>query len=565
VGSRRRRAVRQPRLMSFVYFLLLVGVLVVIHELGHFTAAKLLGFKVLRFSVGFGRPLFRVRGRETEYQVAVIPLGGYVRILGEEPDDEIPPAMMRRSFNARPIWQRLIVVFAGPAANLILPVFIYFIVFAGHTERPAAVVGDVLAGSPAASRGIEPGDHVLAVDGEGIRYWEDLEDRVRDGVGRELRLRIRRGDRELEKYVRPVVQTERSRDGTSTTGGHIGITQAPFPPLIGVIDPASPAGKAGLITGDRIISIDGEAINNWTVLRRRLSRGMNGRTVAFFRATPVPGVPHVRLLEARSAYLVPEPRPDAQGTPQPYTGIDPAEMFVAYVAPGSPADGAGLRPGDLITSLDGEPVVHWIVLDQRLQSRPDHAWKVQWQRWSPEHHRVITLTAEVTQVGRKQFDEYGNTVERLVFGASSRSDRGRGELVPIRDRFTYALTNAVNRTGDTIGTMVSGFWSILSGRTPGESVGGPLMMYRVASVSGHQGWETFLLMMALISVNLGLINLLPIPVLDGGHLLLFAVEAVRRRPLSLRARERIQLVGLAVVGLITVLALRNDVVRFVLR
>ncbi len=551
--------------MSVVYFVLLLGVLVVIHELGHFIAAKALGFKVLRFSVGFGRPLIRIRGKETDYQLAIIPLGGYVRILGEEPDDEIPPAMARRSFNAQPIWRRLIVVFAGPAANLLLPVFIYFIVFAGHTERPAAVVGDVLADSPAARRGIEPGDRVVAVDGDSIRYWEDLEDRVRGGVGSELRLRIKRGERELEKYVSPVTQTERARDGRATSGGYIGITQAPFPPLIGVIDPGSPAGVAGLVTGDRIISVDDQPVNNWTVLRKLLSRGMQARSVVFFRSTPVPGAPHIRLLDARQKQVAPVVRVGPDGVETPYTGIEPAEMFVTHVATGTPADTAGLKPGDLVLSLDGEPMHHWMVLDQRLQSRPDHPWTVEWQRWSAEEKRVIPMSAQVTQVRRKQLDEYGNTVERLVFGASTSSDRGRGEMVPINNRFTYALTNGVDRTGDTISTMVSGFWSILSGRASSESLGGPMMMYRAASVSGHQGWESFLLMMALISVNLGLINLLPIPVLDGGHLLVFGVEAVRRKPLSLRAREIIQIVGLALVGIITILALRNDVQRYLIR
>ncbi|HTM22902.1 MAG TPA: RIP metalloprotease RseP [Kofleriaceae bacterium] len=555
--------------MSVVYFLLLLGVLVVIHELGHFIAAKALGFQVLRFSVGFGRPLVRVKGKETEYQIAVIPLGGYVRILGEEPDDEIPPALARRSFNGQPIWRRLIVVFAGPAANLILPVLIYFIVFAGHTRKQAATVGDVLADSPAAHRDIQPGDRVLAVDGKTIRYWEDLENRVRGGVGTELLFKIKRGDQIVERKVAPVLKTERQRDGSSSKGGYIGITQAPFPPLIGVIDPHSPAGIAKLQTGDRIISVDDQVVQNWTVLRKLLSRGMQARSVVFFRATPVPGVPHVRLLEARHEQVAPVPRIGPDGTEVPYTGIEPAEMFVTYVAPGTPADIAGMRPGDLVISLgDGrtqEPMHHWMEFDQRLQSRPTFAWTVEWQRWSPEQDKVVTLRAQIKQIGFSQLDEYDNIVERLVFGASSSSDRGRGELVPIRDRFTYALTNSVDRTGDTIATMVSGFWSILSGRAPRESVGGPVMMYRVASVSGRRGFESFLMMLALISVNLGLINLLPIPVLDGGHLLMFAVEAVRRRPLSLRARERIHLVGLALVGIITVLALRNDVVRYVLR
>ncbi len=551
--------------MSVVYFLLMVGVLVMIHEFGHFTAAKLLDFKVLRFSIGFGRPLFRVAGRETEYQVAVIPLGGYVRILGEDASEEIPLEHARRSFHAKPIWQRLIVVFAGPAANLILPVFIYFGFFAGQTELPAAVVGDVLVDSPAARAGIEPGDRVLAVNGTNVRYWEELENVISQNIGSELRFRLRRGDHEFERYVRPLEQVVHSRDGITTTQGLIGITQSPFPPLVGVIDPASPAGRAGLRTSDLIISLDGEAVANWSTMQRKLVHRTRRTNVIYFRGTPVGGLPQVKLLEARFADLVPESRTDDNGKLRPYTGLDPAEMFVARVAPGSPADLAGLRPGDLVVSVDGEPLNHWMLLDQRLQSEPDHTWTITWQRYSTEQQRVITMSAQLTQVKRRQFDEYGNTVERLVFGATSDSERGRGELVPIRSRLTYAIRRAVERTGETVGSMVSGFWSILAGHAPRDSVGGPLMMFRVASVSGHKGWMTFLLMMALISVNLGLINLLPIPVLDGGHVLLFATEAVLRRPLSLKVRERVHLVGLALVAVITVLALRNDVMRYLIR
>lgn len=550
--------------MSVVFFFLMVGALVMIHEFGHFLAAKLLDFRVLRFSLGFGRPLVRFARGETEYQLSLIPLGGYVRILGEDSQDEVPIEHARRSFHAKPILQRLVVVFAGPAANLILPVFIYFVFFAGQTRLPAAVVGDVLGDSPAARAGIEPGDRVVSVQGTSVRYWEELETVVRQNIGKELRFRFERGDREFERYIRPLQQTVRTRDGLATTQGLIGITQSPFPPLVGVVDPSSPAGHAGLQTSDLIVSIDGEPIKNWSTLRAKLDR-RHRLNIVYLRGTPIPGLPLVRLLSARFADLVPETRIDEEGRLSSYTGLSPAEMFVTRVDPGSPADLAGLRPGDLITTLDGEPVSHWMILDQRLQSRPDHTWKIGWKRYSTDPGRVVDMSATLTQVRRRLFDEYGNTVERLVFGASSDSERAAGELVPIRGRFSYAASKAVQRTGETIAAMVSGFWSILAGNAPRESVGGPLMMFRVASVSGHKGWRTFLLMMALISVNLGLINLLPIPVLDGGHVLLFAVEAFLRKPLSNRTRERVHLAGLAVVGIITILALRNDVMRYVLR
>jgi regulator of sigma E protease len=235
-------------------------------------------------------------------------------------------------------------------------------------------------------------------------------------------------------------------------------------------------------------------------------------------------------------------------------------MFVAKVDAGSPADTAGLRPGDLIVSLDDKPVAHWMDLDQRLQADPTKTFKLTWKRAAPG--KIETLSAELTQVQRKELDEYGHTVTRLVFGAQNDIDRGTGAMIAIEGRFGYALTKAFERTGETITTMVTGFFKILGGDTPGDALGGPLMMYHVASVSGDQGWDSFVLMIALISINLGLINLLPIPMLDGGHLLVFAIEGARRRPLSAKARERVQLVGLIAIALITILAVRNDIIRY---
>jgi regulator of sigma E protease len=560
--------------VSVLYFLLLVGVLVLIHELGHFTAAKLLDVKVLRFSIGYGRPLVRVRLRETEYQIGAFPIGGYVRILGiESAADERDGGARHstlggaalspdagRSFASRPLWQRLVIVFAGPAANLVLPVVIYFVFFAGHTTLPASVIGDVLEGGAAARAGLEPGDRVLEIDGRAVRYWEEIEDAVRSSPGKELHLRVSRGGKVFERYVTPLEETIRSRDGGLAVQGRVGITHAPFVPLVGVLDARSPAARAGLRTGDLIISIDGHPVRNWTDVQKSLGKIARRTGLVYFRGTEVPGVPQLRLLSAGFADLVPESIVDERLKRQSYTGLEHAEMFVAHVDPGSPADTAGLEPGDLIRALDDKPVPHWSDLEQRLLAEPNRTFKLTWQRATGGP--IETRTAELTQVWRKQLDDYNHTVSRLVFGARNDVDRGRGAMVEIEGRFGYALSRALERTGEAISTMTGGFVQLLAGDTPGEALGGPLMMYRVASVSGNQGWDSFLLMLALISVNLGLINLLPIPMLDGGHLLVFAIEGARRRPLPSRARERVQLVGLIVVGLITILALRNDVIRF---
>jgi len=545
--------------MAVVYFLLMVGVLVVIHELGHFAMAKLLHVKVLRFSIGYGRPLASVKLRETEYQLGMFPLGGYVRILGVE-GESVDPRDVGRSFAARPLWQRLLVVFAGPAANIVLAGAIYFAFFAGHTELPAAVVGDVLADGPAAHAGLEPGDKILDIDGNAVSYFEDVEHAVQAAAGTELHLRIERGGKPLEKYVAVLEHVVRKRDGQHRRQGWIGITHPPFIPLVGVVDARSPAGRAGLATGDLIISVDGQPVTNWTEVGRRLGASSKRTSLVFFRGTEVPGVPQIRLLEARFADLVPDTQLDDKLRRTTYTGLERAEMFVAHVDPGSPADTAGLRPGDLIVAVDGKPVDHWLELDQLLLSDPDRTWTLTWKR--PEAGGTETRTAQLTQVWRTHLDDYGHNVQRLVFGARNDVDRGRGAMVAIDGRFGYALSRAVDRTGETIGMMVSGFFSILAGDAPSDALGGPLTVYKVAAVSSHQGWDSFWLMLALISINLALINLLPVPMLDGGHLVVFGIEAARRKPLSQRARDRVQLVGLIVIAMITVLALRNDLMHF---
>lgn len=557
--------------MSVLYFLLLVGVLVVIHELGHFVAAKLLDVKVLRFSLGYGRPLVRIKLRETEYQIAAFPIGGYVRILGIEGDDKPSDATdqlayrseVGRSFASRPLWQRLVIVFAGPAANLVLPVVIYFVFFAGHSVLPAAVIGDVIDGGAAARAGLEPGDRVLEIDGKPIRYWEEIETAVRSSPGHELHLRLARNGKVFERYLTPLEETIRHREGVVMQQGRVGITHAPFVPLVGVIDGGAPAAHAGLRTGDLIMSVDGQPVRNWSDVQHHVGKLARRASLVYFRGTELPGVPQIELLSGGFADLVPDTQVDDKLNRQTYTGLEHAEMFVAHVDAGSPADSAGLRPGDLVTALDDKPVAHWVDLDQRLQAEPHKTFKLTWKRAAAG--KTETMSAELTQVWRKHLDDYDHTVTRLVFGARNDVDRGTGATIPIDGRFGFALSKAFERTGETISTMVSGFFKILGGDTPGDALGGPLMMYRVASVSGNQGWDSFLLMLALISINLGLINLLPIPMLDGGHLLVFAIEAAQRRPMSTKTRERVQLAGLIVVGLITVLALRNDVMRYLLR
>lgn len=553
-----------PASMSVLYFLLLVGVLVAIHELGHFVAARALGIKVVRFSLGFGRPILRFVGRETEYRVGLVPLGGYVRLLGEDPSEPVAEADRGRSFSDRPLRHRLIVVFAGPAANLLCPLFIYFCFFLGHSEVPAAVVGDVLPDSPAAAAGLAPGDVIAQVDGAAVRTWEDLESAVDRRVDRSTLVTFSRAGREQSTYVTPRRAVSRQRDGRTRDHGMIGVTQSPLPPRVGVVDPESPAGRAGLRTGDLVISIDGQPMTSWTVVAAHLTRYTQRIPIAYLRPHVAPlGFAQITTYDAALADVVPDFATGPDGQRSVTTGLTSAELFVARVQGDSPAERAGLRSGDLLVALDGQPLTSWLRFDQALQAAPDQVHRLRWHR-ARAGGGVELLEADLRQEIRHDRDEYGHARPTLYAGLANDYVLGEPATVPVDSRVSYAMSHAWRRTGQTIREVASGFASLLGGEAPEDGVGGPLMMYRIAAVSGQKGWDYFLLMIALISVNLGLINLLPIPVLDGGHLVMFALEGLSRRKLSPRLRDAVLLVGLLVIVSMTVLALRNDVMRYVL-
>jgi regulator of sigma E protease len=542
--------------LSVVYFLLMVGVLVTIHELGHFFAAKAMGVKVQKLSIGFGPAALRFVGRETEYQIGVIPLGGYVRMLGEDPADAVTEDERDRSFAAKPLWRRAVVVLAGPAANLLLPLFVYFAFYAGHTELPAAVIGDVVGGGPAALAGIEPGDRVVEIDGRPIRYWEELEEMVDARAGQVMRFGLERRGTTLYKYVTPQRTVMRARSGERGEQGLIGVVQAPFVARVGVLDPASPAARAGLASGDVVASVDGHPVASYAELEEALKARWKRAAIAYLRPRPAAaGFADIRVLEAGLADVVAERKAA--------TGLASAELFVAAVEPGSPAARAGLRPGDQLTTLDGAPLQHWLLLEQALLAAPERRFRLGWLRARPGGG-VVAMTGDVAQERKAVVDEYGQAHDHIVFGARTDFRAGLGARVPVDGRMGYAAGHAVERTAVTIGLMARGLGALVSGHLPGGTVGGPIMVYRMASVSGQKGWDAFWLMLALVSINLGLINLLPIPMLDGGQLTMLALEAVRRRRLSPRAREGAVVAGLVVIVSLTVLALRNDIVRYLL-
>src|SRR4051812_6040310 len=268
----------------------LLGVLILVHELGHFVLAKLFGVKVLRFSLGFGPRLLGWSTSSTEYRLSLVPLGGYVRLLGEDPNEPVAEIDRHRTLFSKPLWQRYAIVIAGPAFNLLLPIGIYFFNYMGQRTLLPPTVGTVLSGLPAADAGLMPGDRVETVDGAPLRYWEELEGLIADAPGKTLRLGIRRGSGAEERDVTPLRLQRRGTFGTPEVVGWVGVSPRFHLPEVGVIDLTSPAWQAGLRTFDFIIGVNGTPVSHWAEFEREVNRaGASPLRIAYLRGTESAG------------------------------------------------------------------------------------------------------------------------------------------------------------------------------------------------------------------------------------------------------------------------------------
>ena len=539
----------------------LLGVLILAHELGHFLVAKLFGVKVLRFSFGFGPRLFGFTVGATEYRFSLFPLGGYLRLLGEDPSEAVPEHDYERALFARPLWQRYAIVVAVPLFNLLLPVGIYFIHYVGQKTLLSPTIGTVIAGLPADKAGLLPGDRVETVDGKFVRYWEELEEIIADSPGKTMRFGIRRGNASEERDVTTATNVRKGPLNLNETVGWIGVSPRFQLPEVGIVDLTSPAAQAGLRTFDYIISVNGSPVSHWAEFDRAVARaGASPLRITFLRGShsAVPFV-HVEIQEPGAAVVIPQAVLAPSGGRSYETGIQSSELFVYSVEPGSPADRIGLRRGDQLLELDGQPILHWNLLRQRLAAEPERTFHVVWA--SPGGvRREATFKQEL----RSELDAYRQEEQRLVFGATNRFAWKTADPVPIRNRFFYALGHALTRTGEIVTFTAQGFFQIVRGEMSPKSLGGPLTIGYAAGVAAEQGLAQYLWLMALLSINIGLLNFLPIPILDGGLLLFFTIELFKRRPPSVRARAITTYIGVVVVVLLVLFALKNDVVRFFL-
>ncbi|PRQ03718.1 putative zinc metalloprotease [Enhygromyxa salina] len=544
-------------------FILLIGPLIFIHELGHLLAAKLVDVKVGRFSIGFGPPLLRRTIGETEYCLAPIPLGGYVTLLGQNPHEDVPDQDRDRALSNKPLWARYFVLAAGPFANLVVPVLLYFFFFLTHALQPPPVIGTVLDGSAAALAGLEPGDRIVEIDGDDVRSWKEMQTKVAASPDVELRIEIEKQGKRVERFVTPRRTFVENPLGVPEPRGLLGVYAHFYAPQIGIIDPSSPAYEGGLRTGDVITSIDGEPVRTVEELQTLIAKPPDSLVrLTYLRPNPTAFQLGTLLwFESNHAQLLPRQdtraRPSAGPGESSPTGLLPANTFVRAVDHDSPAARAGLLPGDRVLEVDGQAVTRWESVANILDRAQDKPVTLRVQSLGGEP-RELTVKQDI----RTRKDIYKTKFTFLYLGAEPYGISRAPDLEPIRGRFTYATRASWGETVYMLEMMWTALRQMITLQRGVEDLSSVVGIFAFAGTAAEQGPTEFLMLMALISLNLAFVNLLPIPILDGGHLLFFTIEAIRRKPLGQRAREIASAIGLVVVLLLMLIALRNDVMRF---
>ncbi len=567
--------------------LILLGVLIVAHEFGHFIVAKLFGVRVLTFSIGFGPKLVGFTRGETEYRISAIPLGGYVRMYGDQLTEDVPDDQKRFSFFHQPIWKKSLIAFAGPFFNFLLPIVLFFFVFVGTQKVPLPVVGAVLTQSPASRAGLKAGDKITKINGQPVDDFSEVVSRISENPGKPLVFSVERaGSSNIQLTVVPSEESGLDPLEPQRKVGRIGILPVLEKTQIAVVAPNSAAAKAGLRTFDTIETVNGNAVADASALLAALTQDTaKAKGVAYrrvgekeLRTAQLVGnkdsatgaelplkrfaVNQSELADAKVAQQIAQTRivitEEKQLLARSY-GIAFVGNTVEALTPDSPASSLGIAPGDRIIGVDGRLTNSSIEVSSALQTDPAAIHVIALQ--TPKGFQ-LAVTRLKSNIGDKKGISLveGDPGKRLL-GVTFASAYAQGPTKSIYVGPIKALGEACERTWELLVMTVKSLGMLLSFKVPASQIGGPIMIFGVAGQAAQQGFEFYAFVMAMISVNLGLLNLLPIPVLDGGHLLLLGIEAVQRRPLSIKTRQVATKIGFMLLLSLMALAVFNDVTR----
>ncbi len=554
---------------SVIGMVILLGGLIFFHELGHYLVAKFFKVKVEVFSLGFGKKILKKVIGETEYALSIVPLGGYVKLMGDDPYKAVPAEDAARAFSTQKLYKRFLIVSAGPIANLLLAFIISAAVLWFGEPMAGTKIGTVTPESPAWQIGLRPGDRIRAVNGDEMATWEQFAENLKGRLGQRVTLKIERVSQSLNiPYEVVKIRVKNFVGQDEEVGGLKGAHEYPAEPMIGISNPGSVAGVAGLKSGDLVTKIESEPVRIYDDINTALVAFWSpGKplTVAIKRA----GQPGQSGQNDVSLTLV---LPDSPLPASPSflgageaLGIFPSELFVKSLAPGSPAEKGGVLVGDRIVKV-GERRIHSFdsVVDQvqAISANGEGSAKIlnfQVEREGKEINFPLTpIETELEDpLTREKFKKY-------LVGLVPNTAYHEPEVVIFKVReFIPWIKRAYADTYELTEKTVVSLVMLVTGKVSVKNLGGPLLIASVAGKSLDIGVIQFLKTMALISINLFLLNLLPIPVLDGGHLFFFTIEAIKRKPVSIRTMEIATQIGMALILMLVGLTLFNDVYRLV--
>jgi regulator of sigma E protease len=542
-------------MMSVIGFMAILGPLVVVHELGHYIFARIFNVRAEVFSIGFGPKLWGRQIGETEWRLSAFPLGGYVKLFGEDRDAELSDAESARALHKQAPWKRFFIFFGGPLFNFIFAILVFMAILVLGEQHPASVIGRVVDGSAAMKFGFRSGDEIQSINGTPVRRFDEVLHKISESPLQRLTFKVLRvvdgKSSEHEVVAVPSTQEGYSVYGEATHVGEIdGIILSPRGTQVGVSSNSSVAGSFGLQTGDELGAWNGRPVKSWEELNSLYSALKPGDGVKLSFKKKGSSSASVEFEFRKGS--------NAESKLEDDWGLYSTELFVDKTIKDSPAEKAGLKSGDRIVSVSGRIVQSFFELKDGVQRAGERRGDVtlEWERSGQVQRSVITATeTKTTDPFLKKVTQYTiGVVPMLVLVEPKTVTEKVLNPVSLIYQGTERMLSESWRNIVTIKKMVTGDVSM-------GALGGPIMIGKIAGESLSRGIIVFLKTMALLSVGLGVMNVLPIPVLDGGHLMLLGIEAVRGKPLSIRQMEVVQQVGLSLILLLMVVVFKNDLTR----